>query len=106
MEAIALSDDITPEEFAKAEPLVLKMILQDPQSGYRYGIVPLTEADFKANRVRRVKPGEYVGEFRDKKDPKKRFAFHLFVENDQPMCTYSPINPEFFKEENPEANQK
>jgi hypothetical protein len=75
MPDINLPDQITPEQFAKAEPLVLTLILQDPESGYGDGIVPLTEDDFKNKRVRRIKPGEYVGEFRDKRDPRKRFSF-------------------------------
>lgn len=96
---INLPDKVTPEQFAKAEPLVLTLILQDEDSGFREGIIPLTEDDFKQNRVRSVKPGEYVGEFRSKKDPKKRFSFKLSWEEGKPYILYSPINPELFKSE-------
>lgn len=103
---VALPDKITPEQFAKAEPLVLTLILQDPDSGYGDSVQPLTEDDFKSKRVRRVKPGEYVGEFRDKLDPRKRFSFKLSVSSNSPTLVFSPINPELFKEPESNANQK
>lgn len=106
MPQIKLPDNVTPEQFAKAEPLLLTLILHDPEnpdSGYGNPIVPLTEQDFQTKRVRAVKPGEYVGEFRDKEDPRRRFSFKLTA-GDPPMLYISPINPEIFKEEN--ANPK
>ena len=74
---IKLPDNPTPEQFAQAEPLLVKAIIEET---YTDGI---DDVDF-----RRVKPGKYTGEFRD---GKKRFMFDFEAGKG---ISYKPINPE------------
>lgn len=73
-----LPTDITPEQFDKAEPIVLAGLIEE---FYTSGIAPLRPQDY-----RRVKPGEYQGEFRGK-DGRSRFTFEI----DSKGIFYKPI---------------
>ena len=75
---IKLPDNPTPEQFKKAEPLVIKQIIE---SVYTDGIDQLVN-------YRQVKPGKYTGEFRD---GEKRFSFDF---EEGKGITYGSINPE------------
>ena len=74
---INLPNNPTPEQFAKAEPVLVKQIIEGT---YTSGV---DSVDF-----RRVKPGKYTGEFRD---GKKRFMFSFEAGSG---ISYKPINPE------------
>lgn len=74
--AIALPDNPTPEQFKKAEPILLKSIIE---SVYTDGIDDIN--------YRMVKPGHYEGEF---KDEDRRFKFVLQDDS----INYKPINPD------------
>ena len=64
-----LPTDITPEQFEQAEPLVLQGLIEEY---YTSGIAPLRpKQDY-----RRIKPGEYQGEFRSR-DGRSRFTFQV-----------------------------
>lgn len=76
---IELPDNPTPEQFKKAEPLLLKAIIEEY---YTDGVDRLVE-------YRMVKPGRYQGEF---VDGKKRFSFD--VNSGGNSIDYKPINPE------------
>jgi hypothetical protein len=93
-EPFKLPDDPTPEQFAKAEPIMLQQIIEENfdtaafearQNGQYQGniIDPLD-----MNRVRRVAPGRYVGEFTDN-NGSDRYRFEL----DDKGITFSPIRP-------------
>lgn len=74
---IKLPENPTPEQFEKAEPLLVKAIIEET---YTDGIDSVN--------FRRVKPGQYTGEFRD---DKKRFRFDFEASKG---ISYKPINPE------------
>lgn len=76
---IKLPENVTPEQFKQAEPLVIRGIIEE---FYTDGIDELVD-------YRMVKPGSYTGEFRD---GKKRFRFEF--DADKERITYDPINPE------------
>lgn len=76
---IKLPDNPTPEQFKKAEPVLLKAIIEET---YTDGIDQIVN-------YRMVKPGKYQGEFRD---GKKRFSFD--IDTDKGNIGYKPINPE------------
>lgn len=73
-----LPTDITPEQFEKAEPLIVAALLEEY---YTAGIAPLRPQDF-----RRVKPGQYTGEFRSQ-DGRSRFTFEIGAKD----IFYKPI---------------
>lgn len=75
---LKLPDNPTPAQFKKAEPLIVKAIIEET---YTDGIDQLVN-------YRMVKPGKYTGEFRD---GKKRFAFDF---ESGKGISYKPINPE------------
>lgn len=84
-----LPETTTPEQFKKAEPILLTSILESDEA-YSEGIMPLTPQDYRT-----VKPGHYEGQFCDKRRPKIRFSFVITVDDDgETKVTYSPINPE------------
>ncbi len=76
--ALKLPENPTPEQFKKAEPLILKRILKEYY----------TDGNIRVVDYRRVSPGKYTGEF---KDGKKRFSFT--IDNPRDNVNYKAINP-------------
>ena len=64
---ITLPDNPTPEQLQRAEPILVRMILQDPETGYSDGIQPLkaVESDPGQNEYVVTGPGTYQGFFTD-----------------------------------------
>ena len=92
---ITLPDNPTPEQLKRAEPLLVKMILEDSERAYSDGIQPLTrvESDPKTGEFVRTAPGEYEGIFVDI-DGSPSFKFKI-VDGES---VYSPIGDEFTDE--------
>lgn len=88
--ALNLPPNPTPEQFDKAEPLLVQNILEQY---YRDGIKPLKRVDAnpKAGEFMRVAPGQYKGIFIDR-DGQMQFAFEFNNATDD--INYSPLNPE------------
>jgi|GEM_PF-4285646 len=84
--AVKLPKTVTPEQFKRAEPIVLQAIIEEY---YTDGIRNLRTRDYRA-----IAPGRYTGEFRDKDDPKRRFTFEL----DGKSIKYKPVDPNAIKD--------
>lgn len=79
---IKLPDNPTPTQFKKAEPILLKSIIE---TFFIEGVKPLKEGEYNADAT-----GSYKGSFRSKLT-NKQFKFELNNKGNTPTLKYEPV---------------